>query len=171
MIENRKLASAAFGTHITPLIAAVMATKGDVVEFGMGDYSTPLLHEIIHSQRINGSDRKLVSFESDPDWLKNFADLASHWHSIMNVPDWNNVFLNNYNTSVLLIDHAPAEQRRLDILKYANSAKIIVVHDTDKMKYYDYGSAFETFQYVFTYKRYSKTTTLLSNYIDVTKLM
>jgi len=171
MIENRKLASSGFGTHITPLLAAVMATKGDVVEFGMGDFSTPLLHEIIKSQRKDGSDRKLISFETDKLWLSNFKDLTSRWHSIINVDDWNKVSLNHFNLSVLFIDHAPAQRRRLDILKYADSAKIIVVHDTDKMKYYDYQTAFETFQYVFTYKRYSKSTTLLSKFIDVTKIM
>jgi len=168
MIENRSFSNGNFGTHITPLLAAVLHTKEDVIEMGMGDYSTPLLHEIIAYQRKKGSDRKLISFESNQSWLANFDDLACHWHKFFLVDDWLSANL-DYNISVLFVDHAPAEQRRLDIIKYAHIAKIVVVHDTDKMNYYQYQSAFDLFQYAFTYKRYAKSTTVLSNFIDVSK--
>ncbi len=55
MIEKRQLSGAGYGTHITPLIAAVLETKGNVIEMGMGDYSTPLLHELIKYKRLQGS--------------------------------------------------------------------------------------------------------------------
>ena len=44
---NRELGNPNFGTHMVPLINAVINTTGDVFEMGCGDYSTPLLHYYI----------------------------------------------------------------------------------------------------------------------------
>lgn len=165
------MAGAAYGTHITPLIAAVLATNGDVLELGMGDYSTPLLHEIIGYQRKSGSTRKLLSAENDAEWLANYIDLKTKWHFILHVKDWDAVITPAYLYSVVFIDHAPAEQRAKDIIKFKEVTEIFVVHDTDKMEYYGYEEAFSQFKYRFTYERYRKSTTLLSNTIDVTKLL
>ena len=165
------MAGAGYGTHITPLIAAVLATKGNVYEFGMGDYSTPLLHELIRYQRLNGSKRLLISYESEPDWFENFTDLEQNWHLLALKKSWDDIYPDGLKCAVVFIDHAPAEQRVKDILKFKDVTEIFVVHDTDKMNYYGYEAAFAQFKYRFTYERYRKSTTLLSNTIDVTKLL
>ena len=170
MINNRNLADAAFGTHITPLMAAVLATKGNVVEMGMGDYSTPLLHEIIKHQRCLNSKRKLFSFESDAKWLDNFTDLRNDWHTLESVADWNKLVLPK-QISVLFIDHAPANRRIIDIEKYKDIAQIIVVHDTDKPNYYGYEPTLSEFKSCFVYERYRKSTTIVSNFINVSKIL
>lgn len=170
MIKERKIGGGAFGTHITPLIAAVLATKGDIIELGIGDYSTPLLHEIVKHQRSIGSTRKIHSFESDPNWLANFKDLRTDWHLVEAVHDWDKLEIQK-NCSVIFIDHAPADRRVIDIQKYRHNAGIIVVHDTEKAKYYGYEPTISSFKYRYDYERYSKKTTLLSEFINVKNII
>ncbi len=170
MIKNRKLAGTGYGTHITPLIAAVMSTYSNVIEMGMGDYSTPLLHEIIKSEIYHGKDRRLISVESDLAWAKNFEDLKTPWHELLHINDWKDFEFPD-DISVMFIDHAPAERRIVDIEKFKNRVSVIVVHDTEKTNYYGYERILSKFKYRFEYERYSKRTTLLSNTIDVTKIL
>ena len=68
MIKNRVLAGSGYGTHITPLVAAVLATDGDVYEFGCGDYSTPLLHTLLDFMKCAGRNGNIWSFDSDKEW-------------------------------------------------------------------------------------------------------
>ena len=173
MIKNRVIGSGQYGTHLVPLIAAVMATDGIVIEFGVGDFSTPVLHEIFgwdynweDSEFIN---RKLISYESDEKWLNNFIDLKSDRHEFILIDNWDSIEV--LPCSVLLVDHAPSERRIVDIDRFKDHAEILVVHDTDKMKYYGYDKVFGDFKYKKTYDRYSKSTTLLSNFTDITKLI
>ena len=56
-----------YGSNSIPLTAAALLTDGDLLELGMGLFSTPLLHEIAAD-----SDRNLVSIDTDPNWLKKF---------------------------------------------------------------------------------------------------
>jgi len=163
MIKNRELSSAPYGTHLTPLVAAVLKTKGNVVELGMGDYSTPILHEICKYE-----GRFLVSFEHNKEWLSNFLDLENNQHIIEYVKNWDEIRINE--CGVLFVDHGPAERRIIEIERFKNLADIIVVHDTDKMKYYGYETVFSKFKYRYKYERYRKSTTLLSNIIDVSKI-
>ncbi len=175
MIKNRVLASAGYGTHITPLVAAILhtSTEGNILELGLGDYSTPLLHEIVKYQRNSlGIDRHLFSYENNAAWLNNFIDLKQDWHQIHEIENWDEITYDpDHPLSVVFIDHAPAERRIIDIEKYKDIAKIIVVHDTDKPIYYGYTPVFDKFKYQFKYERYRKSTTLLSNFIDVTKIL
>lgn len=170
MIKERNIGAGAFGTHITPLMAAVLSTQKDVVELGMGDYSTPLLHELVKYLRTTGGNRKIHSYETDPNWLLNFEDLRTDWHGINFVADWDEIKIPKI-FSVLLVDHAPAQRRVVDIHKFANAANIIVVHDTEKANYYGYEPVFSQFKYRKDYERYSKKTTLLSNIMNVSNII
>jgi len=58
-----------YGTHLAPLIKAVSKTDGDILELGMGVFSTPFLH---YTAIL--SNRKLVSIENDKSWAKFFFD-------------------------------------------------------------------------------------------------
>jgi len=168
MIKNRQLASAGYGTHIAPLTAAALSTKGTIIEMGAGDYSTPLLHEIAKAQ-----NRPLITYETDKQWLINFIDLevfkTKVSHFIEPVANWDQVEVRP--CGLLFIDHAPAERRIIDIERFMRAAQVIVVHDSEKRSYYKYDQVFKYFKYKNEYQRYSKKTMLLSNYIDVTKLI
>ena len=149
-----------YGTHIHPLTVAVLRTSGAVVELGMGDYSTPVLHEICKLQ-----GRLMLSYEKDLTWLENFIDLESDSHKIRHNETWDEYPI---DCGVVFVDQSPAEYRQKSIEKYRNFAKIIVVHDTEKKNFYGYD--FSGFKYKYEYKRYRKETTLLSNHIDVSEL-
>jgi hypothetical protein len=81
------------------------------------------------------------------------------WDAIGNDQEWGVVF----------VDHRPGERRKIDVEKFKNSAQIIVVHDTQQPTY-EYEPVLETFTYRYDYKRYSVYTTIVSNFIDVSKL-
>jgi hypothetical protein len=157
-----------YGTHIHPLTVAVLATKGDVLEMGCGDFSTPLLHALCKG-------RVLVSTDTDAQWLTKFSDLQHNHHVLKYVNVYEGGSPGNwdefakYRWSVVLIDHRPGERRAVDIHRMKDSAEIIVVHDTETAGY-GYERVFSEFKYRYDYKRYSVWTTLVSQTVDVAKL-
>ena len=170
MIKNRTIGDGQYGTHIAPLVAAVLATEGDIYEFGSGDFSTPVLHELMGYLKIHQPHRLLYSFDSNEQWVKNFADLDNgYWHFVSFISDWDKVIVRK--CGVVFIDHAPAERRIVDIERFKDMADIIVVHDTQKSNYYGYEPLLSSFKYRFDYERYSQKTTFVSNFIDVTQIM
>ncbi|MFC1841574.1 hypothetical protein ACFLYA_00715 [Candidatus Dependentiae bacterium] len=164
ILSNRVLGDANWGTHITPLITAVVNTEGPVLEMGCGDFSTPVLHAICSQKK-----RFLLSAELDLSWMKLFCDLECDFHNfehVKNVREWENVG-KDLHWGVVLIDHSPAEQRVKAIKRLRSQVDIFVVHDTDASAYYGYGPVLSTFKYRYTYQRYKKTTMLVSDTINV----
>jgi predicted O-methyltransferase YrrM len=153
-----------YGTHI-PVICRVfteLETSGDVLELGCGNYSTPLLHEFcIH--------RKLVSLDSDVSWAEKFAILRTPQHIIRAVDSWKTLEEYNSEWDVVLVDNSPAQYREYVIEKLANKAKLLIAHDTENMHRYKYYRCLPKFRFMVNYTRYSKTTTVVSNFIDVSK--
>lgn len=175
MSINREMGLSCYGTHMAPLLTAVMNTKGPVLEMGCGDFSTPLLHAICKSQ-----NRYLLSTDTSKEWLSLFLDLNSNNHEFIYVPvyeddlelnpkhdKWDKI--GNQEWGVVFIDHRPASRRKVDVARFASSAQIIVAHDTE-FHGYEYESIFGTFKYRYDYKRYDRYTTLVSNFIDVESL-
>ena len=172
---NREMGHSSYGTHITPLVTAVMNTKGPVFEMGCGDFSTPLLHSICKAQ-----SRELLSTDTSKEWLEHFRDLECGFHKFVYVPvyedDWE---LNpkherwddigNQHWSVVFVDHRPGERRRIDVERFKDTAEIIVVHDTETPSY-DFEGVFSQFKYRYDYMRYNRYTTLVSNFIDISAL-
>jgi hypothetical protein len=74
------------GTHQPVLLAAFHATIGPVIEFGMGHFSTPMLHELC---RAHG--RQLVSMDTAAPWVEQFRHLENDFHTIMHVEAWEHV--------------------------------------------------------------------------------
>jgi hypothetical protein len=103
--------------HRILLWHALQKTTGLVVEYGSGHGSTPFL-----KNECKLTDREFQSFENNAEWSeKTGSTLITNWN-----------LLPAKQCSVLLIDHAPGEQRKFDIVKNKDSAAIIVVHDTEK---------------------------------------
>lgn len=173
-MNPREIGHGNYGTHMAPLITAVMNTKGPVFEMGCGDFSTPLLHAICKSQ-----NKYLLSTDTSKNWLDLFLDLKSGLHEFIYVPVyeddenlnpnpdiWDKIGNNKSIWGVVFIDHRPGERRKIDIKRFANKADIIVVHDTENPDY-GYESVFKDFKYRYDYKRYCPFTTLVSNKINV----
>ena len=174
MIQNRILGDANWGTHQTPLIAAIVHTSGPILELGCGDFSTPLLHAV-----CSVNQRTLLSADADKKWLRLFLDLETPWHKFIYVPvfenpnnpqarEWDQVG-KDVHWSIVFIDHSPGSRRATDIQRLRTHTDIFVVHDTEK-PYKNYKPVLANFKYKFVYKRYKKQTTLVSDTINVTTL-
>lgn len=160
-----------------PLLTACLNTKGPIIEFGMGEYSTPLLHTIGESQC-----RDIISTDTSKEWIYNFSNMGSKYHKLYYVPVYEDDFEKNpkpemWDTvgsqfeyyGVVFIDHRPGERRRVEIEKYKNKADILVVHDTGQ-KDYQYENVLNKFKFRYDCKRYTPYTTLVSNKMDVSLL-
>ena len=101
-----------YSNHRILLWEALQLTDGDVVEFGSGEGSTPYLRK--YCQENN-------RFENNEDWaILTRSNLIKDWDE-----------LNYQKIDVLFIDHAPGERRKVDLMKYKDVAKIIVIHDSE----------------------------------------
>lgn len=151
--------------HRYLLWPALEATKGLVVEFGIGHGSTPYLSGYTQSRA-----RHLVSYENNKEWFDKFN--GNFVHEINLVKDWDLVVL-PFEVDVILIDHAPGERRKIDIAKYSHKAKIIVAHDTEPAADHGYQMRAELkkFKYAVEYESQGAWASMVSNFIDVKKLL
>lgn len=135
-----------YGTHLPLLLKVVAATKGDVLELGIGSSSTPSLHKICAEQ-----NRRLDSYDSDISFIDQFSkQYRSPKHSFYWISDWSMASIER-PWSVVLIDHRPAIRRRVDVMRLADHAEYIVIHDTEPSidRFYRFSSVFPRFKYIF----------------------
>jgi hypothetical protein len=152
-----------YNSHLPLLWEALEATKGLVIEMGMGHGSTPFLSEYCEQR-----DRELISYENDRGWLEKFSQYTHRKHFVI---DWNMVSIANNFASVVFIDHAPGERRKYDISAFSSKAEIIVAHDTEPAADHGYQMRAELakFKYCFEYETNGAWATAVSNFIDITK--
>jgi hypothetical protein len=169
-----------YGTHFPVLATVVAHTTGPVLELGCGDYSTPMLHGLCAPTK-----RMLVSTDASKTWLDLFIDMHCDWHTFIYVPAYgpqsnkNNTMFSpeqdawdaigsDTHWSVVFVDHHPALRRVIDIERLRSHTDIFIVHDTED-HLYGYDKVLKTFKYVYEYRRYHVTTTVVSDTIDVAK--
>jgi hypothetical protein len=151
--------------HRHLLWPALEATSGDVIEMGMGAGSTPFLH-----QYCEDNVRKLYSYDNSTEWAKRFIDLKSPCHHVGAVVSWDEISETHPAPDVVLIDHAPGERRYIDVQRYANSAKILVIHDSEPAATgYMMDKIWHLFKYRIDWKTEGAWATAVSNFIDVSK--
>lgn len=149
--DNNRFFWDAWSTHQPVLYAIAMSTKGPIIEFGCGNGSTDLLHEICEKE-----GRTLITLEDDLEWLNKFTqkylgkgDNASNsgWHKFYYVPgkrldDLENPahwvdFMDNFELlssiefDVCFIDQAPWLARYETLKRMKDKARFVVVHDAD----------------------------------------
>lgn len=110
--------------YLPLLLEALEQTEGLVLEYGMGEGSTQLLHDY-----CKANNRKLISYDFSREWASKYQHLACDFHKIYHVTDWDEAF--NPEASVVLIDHSPGERRGDDILLYAKTDAYVICHDTE----------------------------------------
>lgn len=121
-----------FGTHKRFLKHYIMKTSGDIIEFGCGHSSTPLIREL-----IKGTDRKLYTYESDLVWLKQMEQLLppTENHVYIHAPEWKNTLFNlsskHSAPSVVFVDQSPWEARYKSFIEFKDKAEYIIIHDVD----------------------------------------
>lgn len=120
------------GSHAPWLALLASRTIGSVVEFGIGAFSTPLLHVMIAMQ-----GRKLQSYETDLQWFNDYLPLAGPNHQMAFIKDWRNI---DYESGwdIAFVDCSPAADERQDvsprveiIKRLKGRARFIVAHDTE----------------------------------------
>jgi len=153
-----------WGTHLPVLIKIIGMTSGDVLEMGMGLYSTPFLHWACFP------DRKLVSYESDKECFELNKQYNEGLHEVHFVDNWDEADIDK-SWCVAFIDHAPSRRRIIDIKKLAWRARYIVIHDTQRnYKFCNYNEIWPLFKYRYDYKKAVPYTSVLSNFKDLSNL-
>jgi hypothetical protein len=158
-----------YGTHI-PLLASVVATapRGDVLELGVGHFSSPLLSFLCKTM-----GRKLYSFEEKAEWLKNVEDLEAPHHELhvsTDPYDWMPAVdeLAVKHFAVIFIDHGRTNQDRMAALRHlADRADFIVVHDTVNTWFAGVDDVLDSFKFRYDYCAMTPVTTVVSNVHDV----
>lgn len=156
-----------WGSHFPLLVEVMRQSSGDVLELGMGPFSTPLLHMLCFD-----AGRKLVSYENN----KNYYDMHKHFHKpfheVHYVKDWDKTdFVKPW--SVAFIDHKPGKRRRQDVKNLAHCTQFMVVHDTQPEDDRFYGFSVRTFskyKFRYDYTKIKPWTTVLSNFVNVKEL-
>ena len=153
------------GSHLPILLRALdLSEKGDVLELGLGTYSTPVLHWICSIQ-----NRRLVSYENNEKYFNEFIKWKKDFHEIYLAKDLSTVDITSNHWSVVLVDQKPTEKRKNSIKRLANNADYIIAHDSEpeKDKYYKYSWVYRFFKYRYDYVKYLPHTTVLSNFINL----
>lgn len=155
-------------THMPMLIRTVQATSGPVLELGAGPYSTPLLHWL-----IAGSGRYLVTYDNVPLFYNYAKRFQSRDHIVYLTKDWREIDQDNTYWSVVFIDHSGKirddSRRGGDAIRLKDRADYIVLHDTDNEDTCGYIKMWPYFKYRFDWKYCKPWTSVVSNFIDVSK--
>lgn len=152
-------------SHRALLLLALEQTRGSphpILELGMGDGSTPQLHAYAEGER-----RRLFSMDNNPEQFARFARMESPLHTIRCV-HWDHSYIEAGEWSVALVDHAPPEQRRLDILKLLAKTEILVIHDSEpSAEGYRLREIWPIFRYRADINLDGVGTTAVSNVVDL----
>ena len=150
-------------SHLPAVVMALQHTEGDVLELGAGLYSTFALHWLCLYL-----DRRLVSYEHDLQFYRMVEHCWADWHELYKINDWDDAKLEQ-PWGVALVDHGPAERRKVDIARLAEWAQCIVVHDTQSSQrhHYHYEEVWPLFKYVRAFSRSRPASVMASNFVDV----
>lgn len=154
-----------YGTHLPALIKAMEKTTGDVLELGMGVFSTPFLHYQCLLQ-----NRKLVSYENFEEWMNFFVKYRyrNENHEINFVEKYEDAPIDK-PWDVVLIDQTPDSSRIIEIKRLANLAKYIIIHDSgeENERNYHYSEIYPLFKYKTVWDKDKNHATVLSNFHDL----
>lgn len=121
---------AMWGSHLPALVACVAETRGDVLELGVGNFSTPVLHAL-----CGAMGRELTSVEADREWLGKMAAVYSRsWHRFYcDVYDNICATLALKDWGVVFVDSSPGGEARAKLFSmFLPRAEFVVVHDYHK---------------------------------------
>jgi hypothetical protein len=174
-------------SHRPLLYLALELTKNSnkpIVELGCGDGSTIQLNQYIQTD-----NRKLISFDTNQEWINKYIHLESNKHQFVYKPDnfaYNQESKEWYDKtpeivdwltdvskdgiSVCLVDHACGERRHSDMKLIYNQCDFMVVHDSEPAATgYMMDRVWGLFKYKLNIKRFGAWATIVSNTHDVTK--
>jgi hypothetical protein len=126
-------------THQPFFIEIIKNTSGNILECGCGDGSTKMIKE-----QIKNTNRKLISLESNLEWLNKYKHLADEFHELYHIDANNDDNLETGNKwvefikqhklndfEIVFIDSSPWLSRKCCFDYYLDKSKIIIIHDFD----------------------------------------
>ena len=121
----------AFYTHQPVLFAALELSNGPVLELGVGEGSTQLIHDYCMKRK-----RPVVSVESDEGWLKRYTHLANAYHEFFHIKDWNAFYadVTKQHWGLVFIDQDSSDgfkNRAESFRQLRDHTDYIVLHDCD----------------------------------------
>jgi len=154
-------------SYIPILTRIVDLSDGPILELGMG-FSTMLLDMMARPTK-----RLVMSYENDPKWYEKNLKFGSDFHKIFLVDSWEKINVESVHWSVAFIDHRPALRRRVEAKRIKDNADFIILHDSEPEinKFYRYTDIYPLFKYRFDYMKCKPFTTVLSNLVDVQRLL
>ena len=154
-----------YGTHLGCLIKAFSKTTGDILEMGMGVFSTPYLHYACML-----SNRKLVSYENYQNWMNFFLkyNYKNENHEINFVEKYSDAKIDR-EWDIVLIDQTPDSSRTEEIRRLKDKAKYIIIHDANKSndRVTHYSEIYSLFKYKTVWTKDNNSTVVLSNLVDL----
>lgn len=144
----------AYGSHQPVLIKLLNTiTKGDVIEFGMGEYSTHVMHYICKQQ-----GRNMLSLETDQQWIDKFKEYNGLLIEPGKLKEYD-FFKRKF--SIALVDGQPLKFRQVFI--ELMNVDYFIVHDTEPEWRDLYDWNFSGFKNVYNFTDIIPHTTVLSN--------
>ena len=165
-----------YATHLGALIACVNKSEGDILELGVGLFSTPYLHYV-----ATGSKRNLLSLENDKGWLRHFKGsefmhflYENEYHKLELVENYENSSLINKQWDVVLVDQTPDLSRKETVKKLAHLAKYIIIHDANDdsqhRRTYQYNEIYPLFMYKRVWDKDDRHAAVISNFVPLDDL-
>lgn len=160
-MERSKFVPTSFLNSYAPLLyRALCDTTGPIVECGMGNFSTYLLHE---------TGRHVISYDTNYGWYRLFNVKSKN---LIPPNEWLTVVRSlKAQVSVFFIDQAPGESREKCIAELSTGfVGVVVAHDTEPAadNGYKMRQHFSKFKYVVEVRTNNAWATALSNTIDIT---
>ena len=152
------------GSHLPVLMKVFNMTYGPVVELGSGVYSTGYLH-----WACVGQNRRMVTFEDNPEWYEVSKKFETKLHSVNFVTDWDSIDLSEpWSLAFVDPDAICGRTREKDVARLTH-AEYVVCHDTENSadRKYHYSRIHELFKYRYKYDKASPYTSIFSNYHDL----
>ena len=113
-----------YATHIEPLVKAALESKGDILELGCGDYSTPILALIAKSRGC-----KLYVKASDPVWASRYKDVEN---CEIEIVDWATWKVSGHYGLIFLDNEEHAPQRVYRMTGLLSFTDCLVMHDASQ---------------------------------------
>ena len=160
----------AFSTHQPPLIHMLNTiVEGDVLEFGMGWHSTPIMHLLCGIQ-----GRNLLSVDTDKNWFDKFKDYRAPWHQLQ-LSEQEPIFKGQHSMfdkhyAIAFVDAAPAQIRQPVIERIKDVADYVIVHDSEctfQGRKNAYAYDFSMYKHVLHFRPMNSATSVLSNLDEI----
>jgi len=157
-----------WSSHYPILIKVMQQTSGDVLELGIGMFSTPLLHWMCFDM-----GRNLVSYEH----VRKYYDMHKHFHksfhqvNFVENNDWDAIDIDK-PWSVAFVDHGH-RRRREETKRLVKNTQFVIIHDTqpEDDRLYGLANVYPRFKYRFNYTKEKPWTTVLSNFVNLSEVL